>query len=88
MFHTVNDRFAVGGDIQRNDGTGNVSIYGGTFPDENFSLMHSVPYLLSMYSDEPDKNGSQFMINFEKAPELDGKYVVFGQVVEGLSIIK
>lgn len=30
-----------GGDIVHHDGRGYESIYGGTFPDENFKIKHS-----------------------------------------------
>ena len=42
---------AMGGDIVYNNGQGGESIYGKPFADENFKLKHTVPYLLSMYSD-------------------------------------
>lgn len=39
-----------GGDFLKNDGTGSFSIYGGVFDDENFTVKHKGPGLLSMVS--------------------------------------
>lgn len=36
------------GDIVNNDGTGNTSIYGDHFPDENFRINHTAPGFVSM----------------------------------------
>ena len=46
----VNKQQAIGGDIISNNGAGGESIYGKSFPNENYKLKHSVPYLLSTYS--------------------------------------
>lgn len=35
-----------------------------------------------------DSNNSQFQITFEKTPWLDGKQVVFGQVIDGFNVMK
>ena len=40
-----------------------------------------------MAQSEPDKNGSQFYITLVRCEHLDGKGVVFGQVVEGMDVL-
>ena len=83
-FHRVLPGFMAQGGDPTGTGRGGP---GYDFEDEFTDHGHEAG-ALSMANKGPNTNGSQFFITFEPVHQLDGKHTVFGQLVEGMDVLK
>jgi peptidyl-prolyl cis-trans isomerase B (cyclophilin B) len=83
-FHRVVPKFLIQGGDPAGDGTGGSGL---PIPAEFSEKKHGTGTMGMARLRDPDSADSQFYICLEPQPFLDGKFTVFGQVVEGLDVL-
>lgn len=82
------------GDVVNNDGSSGrchpsvgTSTSPYTFKDEGYLISHTGPGIVTMSKPGVHRNDSRFLITTTTAPQLDGRFVAFGRIKEGMDAI-
>jgi len=85
-FHRVLPGFVAQTGDPSGTGYGNPGYRFGN--EVNSDLVFDRAGLVAMANSGPDSNGSQFFITYAPAPDLDGGYTIFGEVLEGMEVVE
>ncbi|KAF9509045.1 hypothetical protein BS47DRAFT_1284005, partial [Hydnum rufescens UP504] len=84
LFHRSIKNFMIQTGDPTGTGKGGQSIWGSPFADEiRSTLKFNARGILAMANAGPDTNKSQFFITYSKQAHLEGKYTIFGKVIDG-----
>ncbi|KAK0178141.1 hypothetical protein PV328_002118 [Microctonus aethiopoides] len=71
---------------------GDIGIHGSTetitTPDESYCIAHDRCGVLSLSNNGNHRNGPQFIVSLNPNPWMDGNYLAFGQLVDGVKTLK
>ena len=88
-FHRIIKGFMIQGGDPTGTGRGGQSIYGQPFEDEfKPNVTFTKLGILAMANAGRNTNGSQFFITTVPTPHLNGRHTIFGEVVEGMDVVK
>lgn len=84
IFHRVVPNFVIQAGCPRGDGYGSLDY---SIRSEFAPLYYNDGGYIGMASAGPHTEGTQFFITHSPTPHLDGRYTIFGKVIDGMEVV-
>ena len=84
VFHRIVPAFVTQGGCPRGDGFGSLDY---TLRTETPQLYYDAPGYIGMASAGRHTEGVQFFFTHQATPHLDGRYTIFGKVIQGMEVV-